>query len=328
MQNRAFAPLLSIALFLAVLGCGKANPVAPNGSTITLTANPSVIASPTGTSTITAIIVKPNGTPATTGTQVRFSTDLGTIDPIESTDRNGVATATLHGDGRFGKATVTATISGSTTSSGTGSTPAVGPTVAVQIGNSAKTITLQANPPNLTAAGGSVRLLALVRDSNGQPLAGAGVNFTTTLGTLRSRGAIVTTDASGQASDTLTLSATDVANQTVVTVTANTAGGDGTLISSNSFAIQIQSGRPVADFVADPGGNGGFTVNFQDRSIGGTGALSYNWTFGDGGSSTDQNPSHAYPSTAQTYTVTLIVTDGTQSSSKSKTISVPVTTEQ
>ena len=123
-------------------------------------------------------------------------------------------------------------------------------------------------------------------------------------------------------------SASDVANQTVVTVTANTAGGDGSLISSNSFSIQIQSGRPVADFVADPGGNGGFTVNFQDRSVGGTGALTYNWTFGDGGSSTDQNPSHAYPNTAQTYTVTLTVTDGTQSSQKSKAISVPVTSEQ
>lgn len=39
-----------------------------------------------------------------------------------------------------------------------------------------------------------------------------------------------------------------------------------------------------------------FTVNFQDLS---TGAVSWNWDFGDGGISTQQNPSHIYSSTGQ-----------------------------
>jgi len=331
MSHRALATLLSIVLFLPILGCGKASPVAPNGTTITLTANPSLIQSSTGTSTITAVVIKPNGTPATSGTQVRFTTDLGTIDPIEPTDRNGIAVATLRGDGRFGKATVTASVSGSSGSGGTGGTPpASGPTVAVQIGNSAKSITLQANPPNVAVADTSVKLVALVRDSNGQPLAGAGVNFTATIGTLRSGGAIVTTGANGQATDTLNLKAADIANQTTITVTATTAGGDGSLITSNSFTIQIQTGRPIADFVANNGGNNGFTVAFSDRTTGGTGALTHVWMFGDGNTSTDTNPTHAYATTAQSYTVTLTVTDstGTQSSQKTKTISVPVTSEQ
>jgi gliding motility-associated-like protein len=47
------------------------------------------------------------------------------------------------------------------------------------------------------------------------------------------------------------------------------------------------------------------TVNFQDQS---TGALSWSWDFGDGGTSSVQNPSHTYNSLGS-YTVRLIVTN-------------------
>jgi gliding motility-associated-like protein len=47
------------------------------------------------------------------------------------------------------------------------------------------------------------------------------------------------------------------------------------------------------------------TVNFQNQS---TGAASWNWNFGDGGSSTQQNPSHTYTALGA-YTVRLIVTN-------------------
>jgi gliding motility-associated-like protein len=47
-----------------------------------------------------------------------------------------------------------------------------------------------------------------------------------------------------------------------------------------------------------------FTVNFTDIS---TGAVSWNWNFGDGGTSTQQNPSHTYTALGN-YTVTLIAT--------------------
>ncbi len=64
--------------------------------------------------------------------------------------------------------------------------------------------------------------------------------------------------------------------------------------------------QPVSDFTASdvtdckvP-----FTVNFSDISIG---ATSWNWNFGDGGTSTQQNPSHTY-NTLGNYTVTLIIT--------------------
>ena len=49
------------------------------------------------------------------------------------------------------------------------------------------------------------------------------------------------------------------------------------------------------------------TINFQNLSTG-TGVLNYQWLFGDGASSTLQDPSHIY-NTAGIYAVTLIVTN-------------------
>lgn len=51
------------------------------------------------------------------------------------------------------------------------------------------------------------------------------------------------------------------------------------------------------------------TINFQNLSTG-TGALSYQWSFGDGGTSVLPNPAHAYNNPGS-YTVTLIVTNAT-----------------
>lgn len=50
-------------------------------------------------------------------------------------------------------------------------------------------------------------------------------------------------------------------------------------------------------------------ITFSNNSTG-TGALSYQWIFGDGGSSTQANPTHTY-TTAGTYTVKLIVRNNT-----------------
>jgi hypothetical protein len=101
MNRRAALPLLLAALLLPVLvsGCGKANPVAPTGSTITLSANPAEITTANGTSTITAVVRKPNGTVAA-GVDVRFTATLGTIDVLKATDSGGIATAILRSDGR------------------------------------------------------------------------------------------------------------------------------------------------------------------------------------------------------------------------------------
>ena len=60
--------------------------------------------------------------------------------------------------------------------------------------------------------------------------------------------------------------------------------------------------QAAAAFTTAPSG---MTVSFVNSSVNGT---SYNWTFGDGATSTLQNPSHTY-SASGTYAVTLIVTN-------------------
>jgi PKD repeat protein len=69
-------------------------------------------------------------------------------------------------------------------------------------------------------------------------------------------------------------------------------------------------------------GNSPLAVNFTGSATGGTAPYTYSWTFGDGATSTAQNPSHTY-SSAGTYTATLTVTD---SSSPAKTATSTVTT--
>ena len=65
----------------------------------------------------------------------------------------------------------------------------------------------------------------------------------------------------------------------------------------------------VASCIASPtSGDVPFTVYFTGNATGGILPYSYNWNFGDGFSSTQQNPSHTY-NAAGNYTATLTVTD-------------------
>ncbi len=75
--------------------------------------------------------------------------------------------------------------------------------------------------------------------------------------------------------------------------------------------------KPIADFTADrTRGNVDLTVQFTDKSTGSP--TSWNWNFGDGATSTGQNPAHIY-TTPGTYTVTLTVTGGDQTHTEAKT---------
>ncbi len=79
---------------------------------------------------------------------------------------------------------------------------------------------------------------------------------------------------------------------------------------------------PVADFSGNPtSGTAPLTVNFTDASS--NSPTSWSWDFGDGGSSTAQNPSHEYTS-AGDYTVSLTATNsgGSDTATKNNYISV------
>lgn len=326
-------PLLLSLVFVAVLGCDKATPTAPSGSTLAISASPSVIGL-NGTSTITVIGRQPNGSPMREGTEVRLSSTLGTVTPLVTFNRDGNAIATLRGDGRTGAATVTAqagTATGGTTGgeggSGGTSSGSLSVQTTVQIGEAATSITLQATPTNIPSTGNStVQLLAVVRGSGGRPLANAAVNFQTEYGTLASGGRLIQTNERGEARDTLTIRSTDLVNEPPnVTVTAQTAGGgeSGALINA-TFDIQVRTSRLDARFTWTKG-TGDTTAVFNSTVSGGSGQYRYTWDFGDGTpTSAAPDPAHTYPQGSRTYFVTLTVTDSQTGQSDVSTANVPV----
>ena len=105
-----------------------------------------------------------------------------------------------------------------------------------------------------------------------------------------------------------------------VALTATNAYGNNTLTKSNYITAAV---TPVANFSGTPTtGNTPLAVSFTDSST--NAPTSWSWTFGDGGSSTLQNPFHIYTS-AGAYTVALTATNSAGSSSpcsKSSYISI------
>ena len=82
---------------------------------------------------------------------------------------------------------------------------------------------------------------------------------------------------------------------------------------------------PTADFSSDvTSGNAPLDISFTDKSTGNPTA--WNWDFGDGTNSQDQNPVHTY-STAGDYTTTLTVSNENGEASKSSTITVLASSE-
>jgi PKD repeat protein len=93
-----------------------------------------------------------------------------------------------------------------------------------------------------------------------------------------------------------------------VTLTVSNAQGSHSLTRTNYITV-TEAGLtpPVADFTASPlCGTAPLTVTFTDQSSGVP--TSWAWAFGDGGSSTEQHPSHTYVQTG-TFTVTLTVSN-------------------
>jgi len=107
---------------------------------------------------------------------------------------------------------------------------------------------------------------------------------------------------------------TTAGNYTVaLTVTDSSLGGS---VNTETKTGYIMVWAPVhAGFAANPiEGVAGRTVfTFTDQSTGGKGPCSYQWQFGDGNTSSLQNPTHAYAS-AGNYTITLRVTESLSTS--------------
>jgi len=98
-------------------------------------------------------------------------------------------------------------------------------------------------------------------------------------------------------------------------LTASNAAGNDTKTKENYIKVTAAQ-KPIANFWGSPRtGTAPLTVYFKDRSSGSPTA--WNWNFGDGTSSTLQNPKHTY-SAAGSYTIKLTVTNAAGSTSVTK----------
>lgn len=190
--------LLPVLLLLPLLaaGCDKAdNPIAPSGSTVSISANPSRITL-TGQSTLTITGFRPDGNRLNPGTQITLSSSLGTLsNSIVAIGADGFAAATLRADGREGDATVTAKLT--TAASGDS-----GAEVTVAVGASKPTVLIIAENSQIDPEE-STWITFFARDENSLPLgAGETIQVAASLGTLRLNGrevTSVTTNAEGRA---------------------------------------------------------------------------------------------------------------------------------
>ena len=312
----------------ATVGCQKAQLLAPTQSTITVTAASRLLPS-NGETDITAAVVEQAGTPVQNGTVVRFTTNLGRVDPVEVETRNGIAMTRFFANNSSGIARITAT-SGAATG-GTNNSNVVEITVGTAAIN---TVSVRANPGSVGPTGGTVELIATVVGENGQPVPGVTVTFNADQGSLSASTAA--TDANGEARTRLTTNQQTVVSATAgnktstnVTVTqrsgpivsiscATTAGG-----TTNCSAVQANASNNSATVV--------FTIT---RAPGSSTLRSATIDFGDGTSQALGNlaggtatVTHTYtgPSgtTPRVYTATVHATDiNNESQSASTTVVV------
>ncbi len=228
MNYRAVACLLLVVSLLPVAGCDKATPVAPSGTVLTISANPSQIAL-NGTSTITVVGRKPDGNPLNPGTEIRLSSDIGTIASVVTTDSSGTATTVFHADSRTGTAKVMATTGG-------GDAKAEAD-IQVGTGSGSKPVTpLVTVSPNNIPVNGSATVTVIARNADGTPAAaGQPVILTASLGTLADPRPL--TDANGTA--TTKLDAGTQAGMSTITAIFGSSDAATTMLTIRDAATDI-----------------------------------------------------------------------------------------
>jgi hypothetical protein len=304
-----------VVLALAATSCDRVPLFAPTNSTVSLTAANVVL--PTGGSTeVTAFVAEPSGTPVHDGTHVRFTANLGRVDPDLVRTGNGYATSTFFAGSESGVALVRATSGAAGGAAGSGEGAVASNMVRVTIGAAAvESVLLAANPGSVPAIGGTVSLLASVVSAGGQGLRNIIVTFSTSEGQLSSPS--VPTDDNGQARTNLSLSRTPNASQTA-TVTASAGAKTSNQVSISRVAPPATVTASLTATPDPPVLKVGHRWTFA-VTLTGTDALtqprSFEWDFGDGttGETNSSTIAHVYtsgPNSARIVTVRVNLTSG------------------
>ena len=146
--------LIVVVVIAGLQACDSANPVAPTGTLLTVTANPLQVAV-NGESIITVTGFRPNGSPLFPGTQILLSADRGSLQPLTGTVAGGNLRhrcSTTQGrrecvssrTAERGEATINATVTGGEDSGSA--------TVTVQVGlaeDSKPILLMSANPSEI-----------------------------------------------------------------------------------------------------------------------------------------------------------------------------------
>jgi hypothetical protein len=295
---------------MAGAACDKAQLTAPTNSTVSITTASSFV--PTGgTTEVTAFVAESSGTPVQNGTVVRFSTNLGRVEPVDAQTRGGYAVATFVAGDASGVADVRATSGaiGGTTSTTPGATASN--IVQITVGAAAvETVVLGANPGSVPVGGGTVNLLATVVRADGGALPGVTVTFTASAGQLADT--VVTTDTSGQARTTLS---TD--RQTTATAQAGTKTSNTVTVTANANVVPTLTAAGDA-VVVGVGQRWTFTATLTPANEPSAQPTQFDWSFGDGANATTNSNSTSYvysspassPNTVRTVSVSIRLTNG------------------
>lgn len=299
---------LIVCVGVVAAACDKLPLLAPQESTITLSTTSSVVQA-NGTAEIRATVLEKGGTPVQNGTTVSFTTNLGTLSPSEARTMNGVATVQFVANGQSGTAQIGA-ISGG----------AKAENISLSVGSAAAGRVVVTANPNQIPAGGTSQITATLTDTNGNPLNGVQVAFSTDAGSLSS--SIATTNFAGQAQVTLSTNRDATVRAIAGAGGSGSAGATGevkvTVSSSPDLTIATTTTNPTEDqavtFTVTVGSAGTTSESFQSLVV----------DFGDGTNSgvlsgSSQTVSHVYRSSG-TFTVAATATTDSGATKRATTV--------